>query len=175
VSVLQWLKIGISLYLAFTAPKVDVTLEGVTVSVALEHLLTEEMEELLQHGVRFEYELYCSLRALPKDPSRKSDLMIVRVSRILSFNYLEGTYSISENGAAPAVYRTVEEMREESRKYAGLRFAADTELYKEYSMFAQVRLKEDPRIKEALGMSTRDLWAGFSPSLEVEFSREGLR
>jgi hypothetical protein len=175
VSIQQWLKVGIAIYLAFTAPKVDVTADGVTVTVALEHLLTEEMEDLLHHGVSFEYELYCSLRARPKDPTEKAGLMIVRVSRILSYDYLEGAYSIAENGGAPVTFRAKEEMREASRTYTGIRFSADTERYKDFSLFAQVRLRENPLIEDTLGMSTGDLWAGFSPSMEVGFAHEGIR
>lgn len=170
----KWLQIGISLFLAFETPRVSLSPDAVAVSLEMENILTGEMRDLLVHGVDFQFELYCSLSAVPAGPAAAPDLRILRTVRRMSYDFLEGRYRLLEDGRPLYDGADLEAMIREGRMFSDLRFALPTAAYARFSLFAQVRLLEDPTLRRRMGMDIGDLWVGYRPSIKHEFTGGGV-
>jgi hypothetical protein len=162
MDIYKWLKVGIALFLVFQNPRMEVLPDRITVSLELENLLTDEMQELLDHGVEFEYQLYCSLKALGAEKGIK----IKRVTRKIYYDYLEDRYYLSQESKIIWNGHKRDELLEKARHYPGIVFYLETKHYRKFSLFAQVRLLENPILKKQLHLQTRDFWLGYTPAVE---------
>jgi hypothetical protein len=173
MGVLKWLQVGIALFLAFRTPVVAVRPDSVTVTLEMENLLTEEMRELLVHGVDFRFELYSSLAAVPRDPSGKESLSIVRIERKISYDYLRDEYVIADDGAPLWSGGNIGECIRRGRLFEAIRFPMKTDTYGRFSLFAQTRLLEDETLRTRLGFGMDELWLGYKPSVRLDFVNGG--
>ena len=157
---------GIALIIYFQNPQFTIGPNYIETRLELANLLTEEMKELLQHGVHYEYELYTSLNIADKE---KKDLLIYRQKRKIEYDFLKNIYNLYEDNIH--VYQTVslKKILKKAKQFNKIIFNCTTSEYQKYSFFAEVRLLENSIIKNRLNISTGELWKNHIPSFKYTF------
>ena len=157
---------GIALLIYFQSPQIIIGPNYIETRLELANLLTEEMKELMQHGVHYEFELYSSLNIKGKE---KKDLIINRQKRKIEYDFLKNTYNLSINDVH--VYQTdsLNKILKKAKQFHKIYFYCNTSEYQKYSFFAEVRLLENTIIKKRLKISTGELWKNHIPSVKYTF------
>jgi len=172
LNILQWLKVGIALFLAISKPSVEIQKENVKIHFEISNIVTDEIATLINNGVEFEYEAYISLIAV--DASNKKNLFKNRVRRKIKYDYLNNTYYLSENNNLLIKYDSLENLLIDAKKYPNIIFNLNSNNYTSYSFFIEISLIENPMIEEKLKMKTSDLWNGYRPSIKYNCDKNGV-
>ncbi len=173
MGIYQWLRVGIALFLAFTTPVVRIGPDRVTVTLEMENLLTDEMKQLLVHGVDFEFELYCSVRARSLGAGTADAVLVRRVTRRISFDYLKNAFLMYDDDALVGSYSSLGDLIRDAKRFRDIGFELKTTGYSAFSVFAQVRLLENQILAGELQRSTRELWLEYTPSVEYRVASGG--
>jgi hypothetical protein len=172
LGILQWLKIGIALFLIISKPQVEIDKDFVKTKFEISNLLTDEMTGLIKNGMEFDYEAYISL--ITVDTSNKKNLFRKKIRRKIKYDYLSSSYYLMENNVLLIKYNKFEEMLSDAKRYQEVSFKLNTSNYVSYSFYVEIYPIENPIIEETLKMKTSDLWNGYKPSVKFNCDSRGM-
>ncbi|MBI9099679.1 MAG: hypothetical protein JEY91_14465 [Spirochaetaceae bacterium] len=171
MDIFSWLKIGIMVLVSLTVEEIEVNETSVSALVRAETLLTQEMKDLIEHGVTIEFELYNSLLLKGKEER----FFKKRIYRSISYDYYREVYALRSVDDAGVI-----EVREFSRyreldmavaDFGQIVFTYSNDEFDSLSWFSQISLVANKIIEEELGQNTESLWDNHRPSVTEERKR----
>lgn len=168
MNILYYLKLGITMFLAFAAPVYDDTPEYLIIKNRMSHILTDDMIKLLHGGVDFEFDIYTSFR-------HNDEIYSKRYVKKLSYDRLNEKYcveiSLISPEAAPNDTTTIycDKLDEFLVYAASFEFHYEKRFLKnrEYSYFCEVNITNDEDMEKMFGIKTRSLWNYYAPSFRM--------
>jgi hypothetical protein len=167
-ALLYWFRIGLAAFLAFAPPVVRVDGNMLIVSLGTEHVLTQEMRELVEGGVPLSFELYCSA----KPDGGDGGLSIWRVRRSIRYDYLRESFIVNVGDKVLLEVKDIDSAEASLRRYDGVRFELKGG-WTRISIFAELRSLGDPLLSDRFGKDGASLWGGYRPSVKVDISKSG--
>jgi hypothetical protein len=171
MNIAAWLKIGIMILISLTVQEIEVSDTSISAVVLADTLITEEMKELIDHGVKIEFELYNSL--ILKGAGKETFLK-KRIVRSVSYDYYDEQYvlELQKNGTQREQrFISFNELDRAASDFGRIIFVINDKDYTEYSWFSQLSLLPNKMIEDELGQKTEKLWGNYSPSITIESRR----
>lgn len=162
---LKWLFLGMSLIIQINDPLIFVEDGCCLVQTETPGMLTSEMEELVLHGVDFEFLLYGSLRYM--DETGKSDFRVCRQTKKIIYDLRENQYQVYLEGAL-VITGALEEIRNDLEQWC-LRFPENSADGRNYDLFMELSLLKNEMIETRLGDDTSHLWNHYRPVKKVRW------
>ena len=172
MNIAAWLKIGIMILISLTVQEIEVSDTSISAFVLADTLITEEMKELIDHGVEIEFELYNSL--ILKGEGKEA-LLIKRIVRSVSYDYYEEQYILgsqkTDSHLEEERFISFNEFDMAASDFGRITFVFNNKDYTEFSWFSQLSLLPNKIIEDELGQKTEKLWGNYSPSVTIESRR----
>lgn len=164
-----WLRLGMTLLLSLSIEDVQLNGPEVSALIRAESLYTEEMQELIKHGVAIEVELYVSLvsRSGSGEEFRQR-----RIRRKASYDYYDGGYILVTRypgGEKRELFDSFEALHRRAADFGRIPFRLRAESGRRLLWFARLSLLPNPLIEEALDEKTDSLWNNQQPSAETVY------
>ena len=158
---LYWLRLGLAAFLAFAPPSLRVDGGVIVANLEAEHMLTQEMRELVAGGVPLSFELYCSAKA------DSGELSARRVRRSIGYDYLRRSYRIEEEGRSSREAASLGEAEKILKRFDSLSLDLGAG-WKRASLFVELRCLGDPLLEKRFGVDGASLWGGYRPSIRLD-------
>jgi hypothetical protein len=171
-ALLYWLRLGLAAFLAIAPPTIAVDDGAIVARLESEHLLTQEMRELVEGGVPLSFELYCSARA--PGSGGASLFASARIRRKIRYDYLRDTYVVEEGAKTLCDTICLDDAEKALRNFACPRLELGKG-WKKASFFAELRCLGDPMLEERFGKDGAGLWGGYRPSMKIDVDNPAVR
>jgi hypothetical protein len=169
-ALLYWLRLGLAAFLAFGPPSLRVDGGAIVASLETEHLLTQEMRELVEGGVPLSFELYCSARVTTDGGT--TVFVTKRLRRSIHYDYLRQSYLVEEGEKTLCETAKLDSAEAVLKRYDALRLELGGG-WKSASLFFELSCLGDPLLEDRFGKDGSSLWGGYSPSIKVVATNSG--
>lgn len=166
MDIISWILMGISLHIHFMDPQINVEPDKIIIDLQMNALFTDEMIELAEEGLIFEFDFYASLLAYPHEGAEI--LFTKRQTISLSYDFYTEKYYLKQ-GSKETSYPKLAKALEEARILGPLIFKLDSSRYSSFSFYAEIMLADNKTALKELNISSSEFWQGHKPTVKIKF------
>lgn len=159
MNILNYLKIGMAIFLSLNTPVVEYQPEFLIIHTKLSNILTDDMITLLNSGMDFSFQIYSSLRS-------KDDILINRFTKKLSFDRINNKFII--NDGTEKTFTTLHDALNNLKSF-NFKYTLNDKSEINYSFFCEISILPDQFMESNLNIKTMELWSNYKPSIKYDF------